>query len=568
MQYGVFSFALVFLALLLTNSHANPLENDDDGDDSNENDLEISFTVNRILEDPNDSSDESDEVDDDDDDEDYYYYEDLTPERKEQLEKEPYRRTGKWKSGWRTYPLFIIILGGFRWDYLESFQNLTAFAYLRKHGTSIPHVSTVFPTEDYPVWTSMATGQYPEDHGIVGDFMYDLKSQTLFNASDISSTKYAFWWQHTTPFWSTASKHGKKVAFYNWHDCQLPGAALENPADCKPYEPLPPRAAPSRSKIARQFDEAFTKLNKDGYDISLAYTDLIRRVSETHGPKSAQMNEALHTIDDVLQAKLTDIRSKEFTKGLRMNVLVLSDYGMTDLAETTDVSIEDYINLADVQYLIYSSGYATIVPFALNHAKIISDLSDMPGMDIYLSKPVQDPPIYGADIIPDSLKYGKGFYAQDILVVAKPSFHIKSDLEDSEKVIRVHDLDDDELKAGHGFNPNPVQIFHPYIDKRTIITKKLNDTIDGYYRYEKFKWDMHTQAFAMGPDFKKNYKMYDPIEIVDFYQMICFLLQIPPEDHHGSWERIAPMLEISSAPSVLSFNCITFVLFFIPILLF
>ena len=61
------------------------MENDDDGDDSNENDLEISFTVNRILEDPNDSSDESDEVDDDDDDEDYYYYEDLTPERKEQL---------------------------------------------------------------------------------------------------------------------------------------------------------------------------------------------------------------------------------------------------------------------------------------------------------------------------------------------------------------------------------------------------------------------------------------------------------------------------------------------------
>ena len=39
----------------------------------------------------------------------------------------------------------------------------------------------------------MATGQYPEDHGIVGDFMYDLKSQTLFNASDISSTRYAFW---------------------------------------------------------------------------------------------------------------------------------------------------------------------------------------------------------------------------------------------------------------------------------------------------------------------------------------------------------------------------------------
>ena len=48
-------------------------------------------------------------------------------------------------------------------------------------------------------------------------------------------------------------------------------------------------------------------------------------VSETHGPKSAQMNEALHTIDDVLQAKLTDIRSKEFTKGLRVSKFVHND---------------------------------------------------------------------------------------------------------------------------------------------------------------------------------------------------------------------------------------------------
>ena len=48
----------------------------------------------------------------------------------------------------------------FRWDFLEAhLHNLTAFAYLRKHGVPIPSVTPVFPPEDYPVWTSLATGK-------------------------------------------------------------------------------------------------------------------------------------------------------------------------------------------------------------------------------------------------------------------------------------------------------------------------------------------------------------------------------------------------------------------------
>ena len=39
----------------------------------------------------------------------------------------------------------------------------------------------------------ISIGRYPEDHSIVGDFMYDLKDQRLFNASDISTTRYASW---------------------------------------------------------------------------------------------------------------------------------------------------------------------------------------------------------------------------------------------------------------------------------------------------------------------------------------------------------------------------------------
>ena len=105
-----------------------------------------------------------------------------------------------------------------------------------------------------------------------------------------------------------------------------------------------------------------------------------------------------------------------------MNVLVLSDYGVSDTSMTTDVSIDEYIDLEDVQYIMYTSGYASIVPYALRHEKIINSLSEMPGVDVYKSKLVQDPPILNGELIPEKLKYGRGANTQDILIVAKPSF--------------------------------------------------------------------------------------------------------------------------------------------------
>ena len=92
------------------------------------------------------------------------------------------------------------------------------------------------------------------------------------------------------------------------------GAALEDPNDCTPYA----NEAPHKSKVAEQFNEAFTKLWEDKYHVSVAYTDMIRRVSEKYGPLSIEMKSALHNIDDILQRCLTDIRSKEMTKGVQV----------------------------------------------------------------------------------------------------------------------------------------------------------------------------------------------------------------------------------------------------------
>ena len=53
----------------------------------------------------------------------------------------------------------LLYIDRFRWDFLDMHPNsFGSFQYLRQHGTFIPHVKPVFPPEDYPVWTSIATG--------------------------------------------------------------------------------------------------------------------------------------------------------------------------------------------------------------------------------------------------------------------------------------------------------------------------------------------------------------------------------------------------------------------------
>ena len=114
--------------------------------------------------------------------------------------------------------------------------------------------------------------------------MYDIKSRNFFKKSDANS-RVASWWESVNPFWSTAAGAGKKVAFFNWHDCQIPGTNPENgPSDCLPYPSIGPSNGslinrydsnsqfpfiPSRTSIGQQADAAFTKIHKDKYDISI-----------------------------------------------------------------------------------------------------------------------------------------------------------------------------------------------------------------------------------------------------------------------------------------------------------
>ena len=47
------------------------------------------------------------------------------------------------------------------------------------------------------------------------------------------------------------------------------------------------------------------------------------------------------------------------------------------------------------------------------------------------------------------------------------------------------------------------------------------------------------------PGFKNNGETYDPIELVDVYQVLCHLLGIEPNDNDGVWARVKAFLRNS-----------------------
>ncbi len=102
----------------------------------------------------------------------------------------------------------------------------------------------IFPSMSFPTWTSIATGLYPEDHNIIGNYMLYRPSynqtdgdaempETVFNLKD-NSTKLPVWWS-AEPMWTTLTKNGHKVYLANWANCDVPIKGIL-PAECTGYK--------------------------------------------------------------------------------------------------------------------------------------------------------------------------------------------------------------------------------------------------------------------------------------------------------------------------------------------
>ena len=105
--------------------------------------------------------------------------------------------------------LVLVSLDAFRADYLQKFNppNLNKLA---KEGVHAQKLIPMFPSMTFPNHNTIATGLWPEHHGIIHNEFFDPEFKEKFNIVNNPGPTNGKWWGGQ-PIWVTAVKQGRKA---------------------------------------------------------------------------------------------------------------------------------------------------------------------------------------------------------------------------------------------------------------------------------------------------------------------------------------------------------------------
>ena len=82
----------------------------------------------------------------------------------------------------------LISFDGFRSDYLDWYDTPHMDRFV-KEGVRADGLIPVFVSKTFPNHYSIATGLYPENHGLIGNHFYDPKFEEYYSLSDRSKVE-------------------------------------------------------------------------------------------------------------------------------------------------------------------------------------------------------------------------------------------------------------------------------------------------------------------------------------------------------------------------------------------
>jgi predicted AlkP superfamily pyrophosphatase or phosphodiesterase len=112
-----------------------------------------------------------------------------------------------------TYVL-VVSFDGFRWDYQDLYETPN-FDLLEKNGVKSEYLISSFPTKTFPNHYSLATGLYPDHHGIINNSFYAPDLGRIYRIGHTAMVRNPGSY-FGEPIWVTAERQGVKAASYFW----------------------------------------------------------------------------------------------------------------------------------------------------------------------------------------------------------------------------------------------------------------------------------------------------------------------------------------------------------------
>lgn len=244
----------------------------------------------------------------------------------------------------------IISLDGFRADFLTRNLTPTLNAFIRD-GVSPKYMLPSFPSLTFPNHFTLASGHYPESHGIVSNTFWDPIVQKEFYYTDPERSMQPEWWL-AEPFWVTSEMQGVPTAIHMW-----PGSEAHlGPSDPSFLDEFNGDELLDRKvqRILGWLD--LPGLEDDGYNmyeprpqLIAAYVPDVDTDGHNFGPNSTEIRATITHADNMLADIFRGIDERNLTK--IVNVIVVSDHGMATTDVTRLVQLEDLIDPALIEHV-------------------------------------------------------------------------------------------------------------------------------------------------------------------------------------------------------------------------
>lgn len=233
----------------------------------------------------------------------------------------------------------LISLDGFRADFLTRNLSPTLSAFVAS-GLSPRFMTPSFPSVTFPNHWTLATGLYPESHGIVGNTFWDPNLKKEFYYTDPARSLGKEWWGGE-PIWATAERQGMKSAVHMW-----PGLEVTNGWGAS-YVDHYNGSEQLERKTARILEWLDMPLSERPQFIA-AYVPNIDVVGHKFGPNTTETNDEIKAVDRMIGDLLAGLEQRNITD--LINIVIVSDHGMASTSNDRLIYLDDIIDMSLIEH--------------------------------------------------------------------------------------------------------------------------------------------------------------------------------------------------------------------------
>lgn len=296
----------------------------------------------------------------------------------------------------------MLSLDAFRWDY-STLYNTPTLNQIAREGVKAGSMISCYPSKTFPNHYSMATGLYPDNHGIVNNSFFD-PDLGFYSISDRQSVEFPDFYGGE-PIWVTTEKQGVRTASYYWvgSEAQIEGV---QPTYWKKYK--------QRVPLSDRIDTIIHWLSLPVEERPRLITWYYHEpdwTSHDYGPVSPKTKVVVERIDSLLGVFIRKV--KALPNASKINIIIVSDHGMASISNDKFVNLSDYIDKEWFDIISGGNPVYNLQPKKQYYKQALEILKKIPNLKVW-----------ERDSIPKRYHYGKNPRVCDILVEADLGYSV------------------------------------------------------------------------------------------------------------------------------------------------